>query len=282
MGSDSGGAAQLWEVAFGGRPIAVPVPVPESRLGKWLRAVVLGAAGFYAAAQTQLEDITRQSAAPETGAEEALAYSTWGSLQRQCGRYQTAAVLDGRALAIVTGRAPSSRNVIQPADGASALCREAWCDAITGLAADAIGAHRFAVAGRLLDRLDVVVDGRRHEGDLWRQRLRRDWVRCELALYSGDPGAGRRWADAAVERARSRSSVRHQIKSELMAAAAMHAGANPAGAAALAWRCLEAAESHDLYPLAWASAQLLSNDPAANERSAAFARVLRRRGGVFA
>ncbi|MBB3039663.1 hypothetical protein [Hoyosella altamirensis] len=272
-------------VAFGATPVLPPFARADTAERQWLRGVALGAAGFYAAAQAQLVENVRTPLGslgqPGDRAVRSLSLSTMASLQRQLGRYAAAATLDGRALQLATTAGDTT--VVRAADGAKCQIAEAWCDAITGLAADAIGAWRLAVAGRLLERLDEELE-RCDVGDsrhLWRQWVRRDWVRCELALYSGAGTAGRRYAESALDRARTCASLRHQIKSELMVAAALSATGDTRGASSLAWRCLYASEIHGLYPLAWAAACLIPGESGADERKDAFERVLHRRGGAF-
>ncbi|AEF42469.1 hypothetical protein [Hoyosella subflava] len=277
--------ASLASVAFGATPVVPPFPRADTPERQWLRGVALGAAGFYAAAQAQLVENVRTPLGvrgPSVDlAVRSLSFSTMASFQRQLGRYSAAATLDGQALQLAT--TASDTTVIRAADGAESQIAEAWCDAITGLAADAIGVWRLGVAGRLLERLDEELE-RCDVGDskrLWRQWVRRDWVRCELALYSGAAATGRRYAESARDRARRCASVRHQIKSELMVAAALSATGDASGASTLAARCLYASESHGLYPLAWAAACLIPGESGADERKGAFERVLHRRGGVF-
>lgn len=269
----------LVAAAFGDEPVALPIPAARSMRESWLRGVALGARGCYASAEAALEENLRRRVNPVMPVERrsitSLSYSTGASLWRQRGQYARAAALDACALRLIT---ESFTN-----DGDA---RIAWCDAITGLAADSIGAGRLAVAGRLLDRLDGSLrrwDGAGNDNGFWRQHIRRDWVRCELALYSQDPSAGRLSAESAVRRAQASPSARHRIKSQLMLAASLQASGEAASRSSnLAWHCLRASQAMGLYPLAWAATRLLHGDPKADELRDEFERVLHRRGGVFA
>ena len=93
---------------------------------------------------------------------------------------------------------------------------EAAGDALTGLAADALGVGRLAAAATLLRRADPFVAEAPH-----RLAVRRAWVAAELAMAAGEGAVAVRNAEAAVELAADQASVRHRAKSEVVLAAAL-------------------------------------------------------------
>lgn len=228
--------------AFGTRPGRADLPPARTDHDRWLRAVALGGQGRYAAARAELQHL-RAAADPDLRSQ---ASSTYGSLLRQLGWHRLATRYDGRAAALAVG------------PGAA-------CDALTGLAADALGAGRLALSQRLLERV---------EPDDWRTEIRRDWVRAELQLARGNAGA----ALDCAERAQSRKcpSLRHRIKSALLVAAARTAaGATDAPDRARA--VLADASANQLIPLRWAAAMLLGDaEIAASSRA-----WIERSGGKF-
>src|SRR6266571_2238760 len=123
------GRAIFAEAAFGDRPgiAAAELPAAADAVESWLRGIVLGGQGRYAAARAELRRTRRLARDPMLWS---LAASTEASLLRQLGWHARAAAVDGRALALA-GRAPAG-------PGAAAAA-EAMCDGLTGLAADALG-----------------------------------------------------------------------------------------------------------------------------------------------
>ncbi|WP_167472253.1 hypothetical protein [Nocardia arthritidis] len=130
--------------------------------------------------------------------------------------------------------------------------RDAACDALTGLAADALGTGRLALARRLLWRSGelLLVDETR-----WRAWIRWHWVCAETALAGGSPVALAH-AEAAMALAERAPSVRHRVKSRLLVAAANAAAGQPDRAAALAETVAVDCARHELLPLRWAAAML--------------------------
>ncbi|MFD4292039.1 hypothetical protein ACFWPA_05040 [Rhodococcus sp. NPDC058505] len=232
-------AADLTDIAFGPTPGAVPGQARSAR-DRWLRAVALGGQGRYAAARTELAAVRRERPGAVLAS---LAASTEASLLRQLGWHRLASAHDGRALAVI-------------GDDRTPLAVAARCDALTGLAADALGCGRTALGFRLLERCADLLDGETDES-LLRQRIRLHWVSAEMLLVSGDPDRGRRHAAAAVDLAAGSPSARHQVKSDLLLAAAVSAGPDPAAAVDPARRVLARCREHDLVPLEWAAAMLL-------------------------
>jgi len=242
------GRAIFAEAAFGDRPgiAAAELPAAADAVESWLRGIVLGGQGRYAAARAELRLTRRLARDPVLWS---LAASTEASLLRQLGWHAHAAAVDGRALALA-GQAPSG-----PGAGVAA---EAVCDGLTGLAADALGTARPALAARLLERCRGPVEA----AGGWRPRLRWHWVCAETALVA--PGSGLitapalEHAEAAVEIARRCPSIRHRVKSGLLLAAATAATGATDRSAALAATVAEQCGEHGLLPLRWATAMLRS------------------------
>ncbi|WP_051022140.1 hypothetical protein [Nocardia pneumoniae] len=269
----------LAEAAFGadpGRP-ATELPPASDALGWWYRAVVLGGQGRYAAARVELRRVCNHSADPVLLS---LAGSTEGSFLRQLGWHQRASALDGRAAALILAT-DAATEAVAPQSVADAHYRpgraDAICDALTGLAADALGTGRLALAHRLLRRSAAAAD--RH-GTSWRPAIRLHWVSAETALAAGDSASAAEHAAAALELAERAPSVRHRIKSRLLVAAA---GDTRERSVALSAEVAEQCRAHDLLPLRWACAMLragLGVDGAAAEAEACAA-IVARRGGTL-
>ncbi|MFC8047327.1 hypothetical protein [Nocardia sp. NPDC057353] len=154
---------------------------------------------------------------------------------------------------------------------------DAWCDALTGLAADALGSARPALAFRLLARVREPARTRP------RAAVRLHWVTAETALSVGDACTALEHAAAAVELGAQAPSTRHRVKSALLLAAATAAAGDAAGAAALAEPVARDCAAHDLLPLRWATAMLRAGLGAAGAgaEAAECAALLRTRGGDF-
>ncbi|ANY07457.1 hypothetical protein [Pseudonocardia sp. HH130630-07] len=182
---------------------------------RWAAAVALGGTGHYAAAAAVLDRLRRD---PGVGpAVRAHAGVTRASHLRQLGGHRLAEPLDAAALALAR---PVAGDRGQPwGTGATA----AVGDALTGLAADAVGRADARTAAALLARAEP-----------WcgpagtRCRIRYDWVAAETALVAGDPAGALAAADAAVAGAVALGSARHLLKSGLVrAVSAGVAGADP-------------------------------------------------------
>ncbi|WP_174567706.1 hypothetical protein [Nocardia altamirensis] len=270
----------LAESAFGPTPgrAAAELPAAGSALGSWYRAVILGGQGRYAAARAELRIIYAESVDPVLIS---LAASTEGSLLRQLGWHERAAVLDGRALAVLTTRSLGDR-AVDPAGGLDyPFSRaDALGDALTGLAADALGTGRTALAWRLLGRGDDAVPPDRLG---WRPALRRQWVSAETALAAGTSEPAQAHAAAALALAERGPSVRHQVKSRLLVAAAAAVAGEHDRSRALAEQVTHQCWEHGLVPLRWASAMLRAGLGTAGAAAEAeqCAAIISRRGGRF-
>ena len=145
----------LAEAAFGADPGRWPLPQATDATGLWLRAVAAGGQGRYCSARADLASLMSRTSPPGLVS---LAHSTRASFLRQQGWHRLAHDADGTALACAGG------------------CAEARTDALVGLAADALGVRRLAVAGVLLARAEQVHAGA--DSPPPRLAIRLAWVRA--------------------------------------------------------------------------------------------------------
>lgn len=232
----------LSAAAFGNQPGSWPLPTATTPHELWLRAVAAGGQGHYGSAYRDLAMLRRCLPA---GPLASLAHSAHGSFLRQLGWHMRARGWDGRALALA-GADPEAR-----------------ADALIGLAADALGVARFAAAATLLTCADAALAGAELPA-YSRQRLavRRRWVAAELAMAEGRGASAVRHAEEGVELARtlqigSGASVRHQVKSDVVLAAALCSAGAIERARAVGDCALDATGRFGLRPLRWAVACLL-------------------------
>ncbi|MFE3545455.1 hypothetical protein ACFXK0_21035 [Nocardia sp. NPDC059177] len=262
------GSEILAATAFGPTPGrgAAELPEPADPRARWHRAVALGAQGHYAAARADLRALARTRLDPGL---RSLVGSTGGSLLRQLGGHAAAAAYDGRAATLARAAAGTAR-------------AEALADAYTGLAADALGTGRLALAHRLLGRVEPLLDTAPP-----RARVRWHWVRAETALAGGAAAPALRDARTAADLAAALPSVRHRVKSALLVAAATAASGERAAAAELAALVDADCREHGLLPLRWATAMLRAGvaEPGAAGRAATeaadHAARIRELGGDF-
>ena len=221
--------------AFGSTPGRWPLPAADDAVDLWLRAVAAGGQGRYAAARADLAAVLRQQ---RTGPLASLALSTRASFLRQLGWHDLARRWDGAALAV-------------EAHG------EAGVDGFAGLAADALGVGRLAASAALLERARGALG--RIEAPPPRLAVRLSWVAAELAMAGGDGSTAlvhaRRGVELAAEAAPDLR--RHQIKSDVVLAAALCTAGDLAGSRVVAENALADAQTHGLMPLLWALACLL-------------------------
>ncbi|MGW5450681.1 hypothetical protein [Nocardia sp. NPDC003979] len=261
------GSEILASTAFGPTPgrAAAQLPEPADPRSRWHRAVALGGQGRYAAARADLRVLARTRLDPGLAS---LVESTTGSLLRQLGWHGAAAANDGRAARLACAATGAAR-------------AEALADAYTGLAADALGTGRLALATRLLGRVEPLLD----EAPA-RARVRWHWVRAETALARGEFALDDATRAAAL--ADGLPSVRHRVKSALLVAAATAAAGELAAAARLAEKIDSECRANALLPLRWACAMLragVAAEPpaaaAAASEAADHAARIRSLGGDF-
>lgn len=252
--------------AFHGRPAAGVDPLTravesaaaddlaaEAAAASWLLGVCLSSAGRYGAALGVLEPLVAPSkgtSGPEVRMLGALAAATVASIQRQLGRHAVAQGYDEAALAASEGAG------------------EAGFDALLGLAADAVGLGDAATAGDRLAQAAELAEGR---GEWWRQRVRLDWVRAEVALLEDRPEEAAGLAHTAVELAEHSGAPRHVAKGLLFQGVAQVESGKPDEAAATLRRAALLAESLGTVPLQWPvramlAALLADREPAESER----------------
>jgi hypothetical protein len=202
-----------------------------------------------------------------------LLHSTDASWLRQLGWHRQASGCDGAAMAWAA-RSRRAHRV------------EATCDALTGLAADALGQGRLGVGKRMLDRCrEVLADASAAEVVPDRVRIRLSWVAAELELAGGSADRALPFARSALQLAAQGPSVRHVVKSELIVAAVTCASGDAVGARAAATETAERCRRYGLIPLEWAASMLLASvatgleGSVAADRAAACAVELERRGG---
>ena len=223
--------------AFGDDPGRWPLATAADPEELLLRAVAAGGQGRYGSARADLAELVRRQPG---GRLASLALSTRASFLRQLGWHWHAHDWDGRALALAGGD------------------REAGVDALTGLAADALGVGRLAASAALLARIpDLLADG----GLPPRLQIRLAWVRAELAMAGGDGAAATGHARLGVELSeRALPGLRrHRVKSDVVLAAALCCAGDAAGARPLADAALADAQAYGLVPLRWALACLLAD-----------------------
>ncbi|NEW30111.1 hypothetical protein [Nocardia cyriacigeorgica] len=277
--------ALLADAAFGARPGVSATELPAARDAReaWLRAVALGGQGRYAAARAELREVNKHRVDPMLAA---LAASTRGSLLRQLGWHAVAARHDGAAAALAVPGAAEARTE----EGHAPYRLDAACDALTGLAADALGTGRTDLAAALLARVRALL-GEAAEApsqERLRSAIRLHWVSAETALASGRFAAALPQAEAALALAEQGPSVRHQVKSRLLLAAATAATGSGERACELAETVAAECRAHGLLPLRWACAMLRTGvavrdiDRTAAQREAAeCAGAIERLGGRF-
>jgi tetratricopeptide (TPR) repeat protein len=212
----------------------------EATAASWLLGLSLNAAGRYGHAievlRPLLETGEQPAPPPENRLFGALAGATLGSVYRQLGMHTVARTMDERGLALTDGTG-------EPAFA----CR-------IGLAADAVGLGESATAHEHSDAAALLLPERPTEW--WRQRVRYDWVRTEIALLDEDTDGALDAADSAVERAERARAPRHVAKSLLFLGVAQLQLGMEAGPQSLR-RAATLAEGLGALPLVWPSRALL-------------------------
>lgn len=237
----------LEAAAFGDQPGLWPLPSASTSRQLWLRAVAAGGQGHYGAAMADLAAVRR---AERGGPLASLAHSTHGSFVRQLGGHDEARFWDGRALALA---GPDSEPVV---------------DALLGLAADALGMGRLAASAGLLARARAA-SAQAHG----RLPIRVQWVAAELAMAQADGKNAVEHAQRSAELAAGFPSLRHQVKSQVVHAAALCCAGRIDRARAVGDDALAAAGTAGLVPLRWAIASLLAAIGSASLNSSAIAAI---------
>jgi hypothetical protein len=211
----------LARIAFGAEAGAeVRVSADASPLERWLVAVALGGQGRYAAAAAVLQALLADPRVPVTVA--AHAAVTLAAHRRQLGGHAVARRLDAHGLRLATSALAAggdgADSAANPGEGAEFGwdAASARADALTGLAADALGTGGPALARRLLALADDAAAG--HPS--WRPHVRIGWVRAEAALLAGDPTGAVGPARRSVDLSERAGSIRHVLKSRIVLAVA--------------------------------------------------------------
>jgi hypothetical protein len=125
---------------------------------------------------------------------------------------------------------------------------------VLGLAADAVGLGESIQADAALAEAVQLADGR---GDWWRQRVRLDWVRAEIALLRehADEAVGR--ATSAVTLAEASGAPRHVAKGLLFCGVSQVQAGDLEEAASSLRRASTLAESLGCVPLVWPARAVL-------------------------
>lgn len=114
-------------------------------------------------------------------------------------------------------------------------------------------------------------------GGWWRQRVRLEWVRAEVALLTNRPADAVTAAAAAVDRADQASAPRHLAKSLLFLGVAQRQVGNPTAVAMLT-AAAELATQLGTWPLVWparavCAAEVAGSDPTRGRQHRAAARA---------
>jgi hypothetical protein len=127
-------------------------------------------------------------------------------------------------------------------------------DCLLGLAADCVGLDRLEDANTRFNQASAVIEG--HGGDWWRQRVRLDWVRAEIAMLSDRAADARTAAVQAVAGAEKARAPRHVAKGLLFQGVAeLQAGTGDPDASLR--RSATLAESLGVLPVVWQARALL-------------------------
>ncbi len=214
--------------------------VAEEAAAAWLLGVALGAGGRYGGALSVLAPLVDAGTGEGAPAEQrlfgSLSAATIASIHRQLGRHAVARSSDERALELTDGTG------------------EAAFDALLGLASDAVGLDEGEEAASRLADAEAVLPGR--SGEWWRQRVRLDWTRAEVALLEGSSERAAELAAAAVQRAEDNRAPRHVAKGLLLQGLAQVSSGDEAAVSTLR-RSATFAESLGCLPLIWPSRALL-------------------------
>jgi hypothetical protein len=215
----------------------------EVAAAAWLLGVALAASGRYGAALRVLVPLLEagvgedaESIEPEIRLFASLSAATAASVHRGIGRHAAAAEFDSRGLALTEGPG------------------EASFDCVLGLTADAVGAGNLDDAHKWLAKSEAIIEG--HGGDWWRQRIRLDWARAEVALLADVPHEAILAAAGAVSGAEAARAPRHVAKGLLFQGVAELQSGSADGVATLR-RAATLAEGLGAVPLIWQARALV-------------------------
>jgi hypothetical protein len=238
----------------------------EATAASWLLGVAQAARGRFGTALTLLGGVmgplraavAGEETAPELRLFGALAAATVASVHRQLGRHTTAWDFDALGL--------TAADAIPGLDEAVFDCR-------LGLASDAVGLGERDIAATELDVAASLVEA---HPDWWRQRVRLDWVRAEIALLDENPAGAQEAAGEAIDRAELAKAPRHVAKGLLFLGVAQAQSGAPDTLTTLR-RAATLAEQLGTTPLIWPAraligAMLAEEDPATSARSLRAAR----------
>ena len=215
----------------------------EVAAAAWLLGVAMSAAGKYGGALRVLVPLLEAGEArdvstttPELKLFSSLAAGTAASVYRGLGRAVAAAELDARGLALTEGPG------------------EAAFDCLLGLAADSVGAGSVEEANKRFTQASAVIEG--HGGDWWRQKVRLEWVRAEIAMLCDRPSDARAAAVVSVEGAEKARAPRHVAKGLLFQGVA-ELQCGEGDAAATLRRSATLSEGLGTLPVVWQARALL-------------------------
>jgi hypothetical protein len=240
--------------------------IAEATAASWLLGVAQAARGKFGTALTLLGGVmgplraavAGEQTAPELRLFGALGAATVASVHRQLGRHTTAWDFDALGL--------TAADAIPGLDEAVFDCR-------LGLASDAVGLGERDIASTELGVAAAIADA---HPDWWRQRVRLDWVRAEIALLDEDPQGAQEAAGEAIDRAELARAPRHVAKGLLFLGVAQAQSGAPETLTTLR-RAATLAEQLGTTPLIWPAralvgAMLAEDDDATSARSLQAAR----------
>lgn len=212
----------------------------EVTAAAWLLGVALSAAGRYGGALRVLGPLL-DAGGPAEGAPEmrlfaSFAAATAASIHRGLGRHAAAREFDNRGMELAAGTS------------------EAVFDCTLGLATDAIGLGDADTARTQLAAAEALVAA--HDDEWWRQRVRFDWARAELALLVDEPADAVTAAASSVERAEQARAPRHVAKGLLFQGVAELQSGSPEAPTTLR-RAATLAEQLAALPVVWQARALL-------------------------
>jgi hypothetical protein len=233
----------------------------EATAATWLLGVAQASRGKFGTALALLGGVmgplraalAGEETAPELRLFGALGAATVASVHRQLGRHTVAWDFDALGL--------TAADAIPGLDEAVFDCR-------LGLASDAVGLGERDIAHT---ELGVAAGLAEAHPDWWRQRVRLDWVRAEIALLDEDPEAAQEAAAEAIDRAELAKAPRHVAKGLLFLGVAQAQSGSPDTLTTLR-RAATLAEQLGTTPLIWPAralvgAMLVDEDPATSAHS---------------